>query len=362
MNADSLKFFRDLLSAPGVSGFEEAAAALWRNRVAPFSDSLHTDVNGSVTATLKGKSEKTSILLLGHIDQIGLIVRYIDENGFLYFAPVGGVDVDTLISQRVKVLGPRGHIPGVVGKVAIHLMDPEQRKKKVDIGDLWVDIGAKTKAEAEEYAPIGTPIMVGDEYIELLNGRFASRVDNRFGAFVISEVLRRLSEKKDRLFPTVHGAATVQEETSIGFTGAANVAYRVRPTAAIAVDVNHSMDIPGAEKKKFGDAAMGKGAILTIGVSTNKPLTRAIQKAAKDAGLTVQLEYDNGRNYTDADAMPGSRTGIAAAVIGNPLRYMHNTIEMAEMADIVAVIDVLEAFLLSIQKDVDYTPGGSAEG
>ena len=356
MTPESLDFFRKLVTTPGPSGFEEPARALWRAEARKVSDTQQTIAHGSEIATLNGKSAKTSFLLMGHIDQLGLIVRYISDEGYLYFAPIGGVDPDTIISRRVRVFGPQGEIAGIIGKIAFHLQDAEDRKKKLEMHDLWIDIGAKNRAEAEEYAPIGTPVIIGEEYIELLNGRVASRIDNRFGAWVVLEVLRRLKAKKDRLFPTVHAAATVQEESSPGFTGATTVAYTLRPTAAIAVDVNHSMDIPGGDKRKFGDAKMGAGPIITVGVTSSNKLTAAVRKAATEAGIAYQLEHENGRMGTDADAMPTIRSGIPTMSIGNPLRYMHNTVEMAQLSDIVGVVDILEAFLLSISAEADFTP------
>ncbi|HMX63189.1 MAG TPA: M20/M25/M40 family metallo-hydrolase [Candidatus Sumerlaeota bacterium] len=356
MSNHSLSFFKKLALVPGPSGFEEQARALWRAEVTPFCDSVETIAHGSEIATLRGKSKATSLLFMGHIDQLGLIVRYISDEGFLYFAPIGGVDPDTIISRRVRVLGPKGEIPGIIGKIAFHLQDGEERKKKLEMQDLWIDIGAVSKKEAEEYAPVGTPVVIGEEYIELLNGRVASRIDNRFGAFVVAELLRRLSKKRERLFATVHGAATVQEESSPSFTGATTVAYHLKPTAAIAVDVNHSMDIPGGDKRKFGDAKMGGGPIISIGVASSKKLIAAVRAAAEGAGIAYQVDYENGRMGTDADAMPVIRAGIPTMSIGNPLRYMHNTVEMGQISDILQVIDILEAFVLSIQEDVSYTP------
>lgn len=355
MEASSIDLLKRLVTAPGPSGFEEIARRVWVEAVRPYCDQHLTDVHGTEIATLRGKSQKTTIMLMGHIDQLGLIVRYIDENGYLYFAPVGGVDPDTIISQRVRVLGPKGEIPGIIGKIAFHLQDPDDRKKKLQVHELWIDIGARSREEAEQYAPIGTPVAVGEGVTDLLNGRIAGRIDNRFGAFVVADLLRRLHGRREELFPTVHVVASVQEETSPHFTGASTAAYRLAPTAAIAVDVNHSMDIPGADKRKAGDAAMGKGAILTVGVSSSNRLAAAIRKAGEEAGVPLQLEYENGRHGTDADAMPPSRSGVPSVSVGNPLRYMHNTVEMADLADIEAVVDLLEAFLLSIDQDVDYT-------
>lgn len=356
MRPESLEFFKSLINAPGPSGFEESPRRVWRDYVAPFADSSFTGSNGSEVMTVKGKDPARSLLLMGHIDQIGLIVRYIDDDGFLFFAPIGGVDPDTVMSQVVRVLGPRGEIPGVVGKMAIHLQDAEERKNKLKLDDLWIDIGAKNRAEAEQWAPIGTPIIVGSGMVELLNGRVAARMDNRFGAFVVAEVLRRLKEKELEFFPTIHGAATVQEESSRNLTGAATVAWKVEPSAAIAVDVTHSVDIPGANKRRHGAVRMGSGPVISVGVSSNNRLTEDFRQACASAGLRVQIEAESGAHSTDADAMAWSRSGIPALSLGVPLRYMHNTVEMAELEDLEAVVDALEAFIVRIPESVDYTP------
>ncbi|MCC5875982.1 MAG: M20/M25/M40 family metallo-hydrolase [Candidatus Sumerlaeia bacterium] len=355
MRAESLEFFKNLITAPGPSGFEELPRKVWREYVGQYADAMVTDANGSEIATLKGHEGAPSILLMGHIDQIGLIVRYVDEHGYLHFSPIGGVDPDTAISQVVRVLGPRGEIPGVVGKLAIHLQDKDDREKKVKLDDLWVDIGATSKAEAELYAPVGTPMVIGGGVVELLNGRIAARMDNRFGAYVIAEVMRQLVELGD-LIPTVHAAATVQEESSRWFAGAAAVAWRLEPTAAIAVDVTHAIDIPGANKKKHGEVAMGNGAVLSVGVSSNNRLVNEISQCCASAGLRIQLNHETGYHGTDADAMGWSRNGVPTVSLGVPMRYMHNTVEMADLADIDSVVEALVAYISRVQTSASYLP------
>jgi endoglucanase len=239
--------------------------------------------------------------------------------------------------------------------MAPHLQDEDSRNRKMKLHELYVDIGAKSKEEAAAAAPIGTPGVVGGPRVPLLNGRLAARdFDNKFGAFVAAEVLRNVAKAKERLHPTVHAAATVQEETSRSFTGATTAAWRLEPTAAIAIDVNHSIDVPGLDKRRFGDAAMGKGAILTVGVKSSNRLCAAVRASALKHGHAIQLESENGNMGTDADAMPTVRAGVPTLSIGIPLRYMHNTVEMAEEADIQSVIDVLTSFLLDIDGDEDY--------
>lgn len=352
----SRDFLHRLLDAPSPSGFEEQARAIWRGETAAFSHRQLSDVHGTEIATIDGASKTTSFLLMGHIDEIGVIVRYIDESGMLFFEPVGGQDPDVLISQPVTLLGIEGPVPGIIGKMAPHLQDEDARAKKLKIYDLYIDIGATTKDEAAAAAPIGTAGVVGGPRVMLRNGRFAARdVDNKFGAFVAAEVLRNLWQQRDRLYPTVHAAATVQEETSRLFTGATTAAYRLEPTAAIAIDVNHSIDVPGLDKRRFGDAAMGKGAILTVGVKSSNKLAGAVRSAAERHALRFQLESENGNMGTDADAMPTIRAGIPTISIGIPLRYMHNTVEMADESDIQGVIDILTAFLLDITGEQNFS-------
>ncbi len=350
-----MDFFRRLLAAPSPSGFEEAARRVWREEVGTFVDEIRTGPHGSEVAKLSGKDEDTRILLLGHIDEIGIIVRYIDDNGFLYFGNVGGIDPATLVSQPVRLLGTKGIIEGVIGKVAIHLLKPDERKGAPELHDMWIDIGAKSKVEAEEIAPIGTPAVVGGDSTELLNGRISARCfDNKMGAYIVAEVLRKLAERRDELFATVYGAATVQEET--GVFDAGMVAYGVEPSAAIAIDVSHSVDVPGTDKRRYGDAALGKGPILNIGVRTSNRLAEDFQMAAQSRGINLQIEAETGRHATDADAASIVRQGIPVITVGAPLRYMHTGVEVMEMADIDALVEVLLAYVLRVKAPKDYRP------
>lgn len=349
-------FFRRLLDTPSPSGFEADLQRIWRDEVRAFCPDIHTDVHGSVLATMRGRSEKTKFLLLGHADEIGLLVHYIDDNGFLYFKNIGGIDPATLVNQHVRLLGPKGLIHGVVGKIAIHLQGPKEREsQKVELSDLWIDIGAKNAEEAAQYAPVGTPAVFGHDTVELLNGRVAARdFDNKMGCFVVAEVLRNLAEHKSEMFATVIGASTVQEET--GVWGARQVAFNTNPTAAIAIDVSHATDIPSADKRRVGDFKMGGGPIVNIGVRSNKKLVAAIMEAGRAAGIPVRSEAEWGSHGTDADPAAEIRGGVPVATVSNALRYMHTSVEVADLAEIDQIIDLLTRFLLSVKDDVDYTP------
>ena len=216
MNADRLTFFRQLLDTPSPSGFEASVQKLWRADVAPNADEVFEDPHGSLVATLRGKADRSSILLSGHADEIGIIINYITDEGLLHFYPIGGIDAATCVNQHVRLMGPKGLVRGVIGRIAAHLTDSEKKGAKSEIHEMTIDIGAMDRAEAEQHAPIGTPGIIGGDTVELLNRRIAARdVDNKFGCFVVAEVLRRVHERRGELTATLHAASTVQEETGV---------------------------------------------------------------------------------------------------------------------------------------------------
>ncbi|MDX2176838.1 MAG: M42 family peptidase [Candidatus Sumerlaeia bacterium] len=356
MDKDRRQFLLSLLNTPSPSGFEQDVQALWRAEALRHTPKVRTNTQGSVIATLDGKPGGPSILLMGHADEIGVLVHYIDDNGFIYFKPIGGIDTPTLVNQRVRLLGPRGLINGVIGRTAVHLMKGDERdKKSIELTDLFIDIGAADRAQAEAHAPIGTPGVIGGDAVELLNGRFAARdVDNKFGSFVALEVLRRCAARQGELAATLHSASTVQEEC--GAWGARLVAFDVNPTAAIAIDVSHATDTPGIDARRAGKFALGEGPIVNIGVSSSKKLVAAIRAAGEAAGIPVRLEAETGRHGTDADPAAEVRAGVPVATVSNSLRYMHTSVEVAVWEEIEQVCALLTAFVLSVPAAVDYTP------
>lgn len=356
MDRSRIDFFLKLLNTPSPSGHEEAVQALWRADVAKHADEVRATAHGSLVATVKGRAQTPSILLLGHCDEIGLLVHYIDDNGFLYFKQIGGIDTPTIVNQHVRLIGPNGIVKGVIGRKAIHLMKAADRDTaKIEMTDLYIDLGTRSKAESEALAPVGTPVVIGGDTVELANGRYASRcVDNKFGCFVAAEVVRRVAARKGELVATLHAASTAQEEC--GVWDARGVAHEVNPTAAIAIDVTHATDTPDDDKKKDGDFPMGKGPIIKVGVLSSRKLVEAIRAVGKKCGIEVRPRADVGKHGTDADPAAAVLGGIPVTTIATGMRYMHTSVEVAEFAEIWQVCDLLTEFVLSVREDADYRP------
>jgi putative aminopeptidase FrvX len=352
MNKDSEKFLIALLSAPSPVGFEQAAAKVFRERVKGYVDELVPDVHGNTIAVLNPKAE-FKFMLAGHVDEIGLIVTHVDDKGYLYTAQLGGMDPALLVGQRVKIVTKKGSILGVIGRKAIHLMEPEERKKGVKMENIWVDIGANTKKDALKRVAIGDPMVVDVEYRRLDGDKIVSRAtDDKAGAFVVAEVLRALSKKKLKV--SVIGVATVQEE--IGLRGAITSSYRVHPDAGIAVDVTFASDHPETDAKKIGEVALGKGPVLHRGPNINPVLAEELFKAARRAKIGYQITAEPSGTGTDANAMQLARGGSAAALISIPNRYMHTPVEVLSTKDLDNTIKLLVEFLSSHPAQRDYRP------
>ncbi|MGI8650906.1 MAG: M42 family metallopeptidase [Rubrobacter sp.] len=351
MRDSSLEFFKTLLSTPGPSGYEAVAAKVWRDEAAKFADEVRGDRMGNSLATV-GKGGTPRIMLSGHIDEIGLIVTHVSEQGLVYFKGVGGWDPQVLVGQRARIQTDSGEVVGVIGKKAIHLMGADERKKVSQIKDLWLDIGAKDADEAKAIVRVGDVAVLDQDVLELSNGRLASRsIDNRMGAFVVLEALRLLSEEGD-LNAEVVASASVQEE--IGLNGARGAAFGLDPDAAIAVDVTHATDTPGISKSENGDHAFGSGPVITRGSTLSPIVTGGLIDAAEREGIPYTLEADAARTGTDADAIHLTRAGIATAVISCPNRYMHSPSEMVQLDDVENCAKVIATYIKTLTKDADF--------
>jgi putative aminopeptidase FrvX len=330
MREASYKFLQRLLSTPGPSGHESAAAKIWREEAGEFAE-VRGDRMGNSFATLNaGGSPK--VMLSGHIDEIGLMITHIDEQGLLRFTGVGGWDPQVLVGQRVRIQTGDGEIPGVIGKKAVHIMEAEERKKVSEIKNLWIDIGAKDADEAKGMVRVGDVGVLDQDFLELPNGRIASRsLDNRMGAYVVLEALRLLSEEDD-IAAEVVAVASVQEE--IGLYGARGAAFGLDPDAAIAVDVTHATDTPGVSKNENGDHSLGSGPVIARASVLSPIVTEGLIAAAEEAGIAYTLEADSRSTGTDADAIHFSRAGIATGLVACPNRYMHSPNEMVELDDL----------------------------
>ncbi len=350
MKDASYEFLKNLLSIPGPSGHEGSAAKAWRAEAEKFAE-VRGDRMGNSFATLNGGGSPR-VMLAGHIDEIGLMVTHVEDGGLLRFQGVGGWDPQVLVGQRVLVQTKSGEVPGVIGKKAIHVMEPDERKKVSEIKSLWIDIGAKDGDEAKERVRVGDVAVVDQDVLELPNGRIASRsLDNRMGAFVVLEALRLLSEE-DGLAAEVVAVASVQEE--IGLYGARGAAFGLDPDAAIAVDVTHATDTPGIPKNEHGDHALGSGPVITRAANLSPIVTDGLIDAAEGEGISYTIEADSRSTSTDADAIQFTRTGIATGLVSAPNRYMHSPNEIVDLQDLTSCARLIAAYVGGLKKGTDF--------
>jgi len=348
MTTESPRLLDELLRAPGPSGYEAQAAAVWRE-AASFA-AFSADGIGSSVARLGEASPLLAVI--GHIDEIGLVIRHIDEKGILWFAPIGGWDPQILVGQRVVVQGPDGTVPGVVGRKPLHLLDAEARKKVVELKSLHIDIGARDREEATEMVRVGDPVVIASEPRALAGGRIVSRsMDNRVGAYVALEALRRCHERGSLGSSSFAAIAAVQEE--IGLFGARTSAFAVEPDLAIVVDVTHATDAPGVDEKELGSHALGSGPVIYRGATLSPRVFELLVAVAEQAGIDHTVGATGNSTSTDADAVQFARSGIPTGLVSIPLRYMHSPVEMAELSDIEATVELIAAFAMRLSSEVD---------
>jgi len=352
MRKESLSFLEQLVNAPSPSGFEQQAQSVVRDYTGSFADEVATDVMGNVIAVVN-PGGKPRVMLAGHCDEIGFMVRYITDQGFIHFAPIGGVDAHLVPGQKVHVHTAKGPILGVVGKKAIHLMEPEERKKVLRFHEQWIDIGAADRKDAEKRVSVGDPVTFATDF-DRLNGNIAVArgFDDKMGSFVVVEALRLAAQKK--LKAAVFAVSTVQEE--IGARGAHTSAFAIDPDVAIAVDVTHATDYPDADKKRFGETKLGAGPVLHRGANMNPIVTERLIAATKKARLAHQMIGVPGASGTDAWAMQLVRGGVASSVVSVPLRYMHTPIEVLDLGDLEAAAKLLATFCADLSPDTDFIP------
>jgi putative aminopeptidase FrvX len=341
-----------LLTAAGPSGFEQAPAAVFREAAAAFAE-VSFDSVGSTVAKVPGTNGGKSVAIVGHIDEIGLIVHHIDDDGFLWFTNVGGWDPVILVGQRVEIATREGTVFGVVGKKPIHLLKTEEERKKVpELKQLHIDIGAKDGDDARSRVRIGDVAVIGGEPVELPNGRLVSRaLDNRVGTFVAFETARLVAEAGGAP-GDVLGAAVAQEE--ITFAGARTTAFSLNPDVAIAVDVTFSTDAPGTEEKELGSHRFGSGPVINRGSTMDPQVFELLYETAEAEGIPFTVSASARATGTDADAVHLACAGIPTGVVSVPLRYMHSPVEMVELADIERTAQLLAAFARRLDPATDF--------
>ncbi len=354
MKPKSMNFLKRLMGAVSPSGYEQDAVRIFREEAAQFAGDIRTDVHGN-TAIVLNPGGSPRVMLAGHYDEIGFIVTLIDAKGFLWVAPIGGWDPQIPQGQRVSIRTAQGLVPGVIGKVPIHVQKPDDRNKVTPLSDLWVDIGAKNKAEAEKMVSVGDPMVLDQGVMELPNGRLVGRAfDDRAGAFVVLETARALARLS--FAAEVHAVGTVQEE--IGSRGATTSAFGIAPDVGIAIDVTHATDHPmmDAAEKREGRVTLGGGPVLARGANINPVLYDHLRKTATRKKIPVQVVADGRATPTDADPIQITRAGVAAALVSIPLRYMHTPVEIIAVKDLDATVDLLAAAIAAMKPGQNWIP------
>jgi endoglucanase len=336
-----------LLRTAGPSGYEAPAAAVWREE-ASFA-ALSADGIGSSVARI-GEADPL-LAVVGHIDEIGLVVRHIDEKGFVWFGTIGGWDPQILVGQRVEVQAKDGPVTGVVGRKPMHLLDAEARKKVVEMKAMHIDIGATGREEAAKAVRVGDPVVIEGEPRRLAGSRMVSRsMDNRLGAYVALEALRRCHERGS-LSGSFAAIAAVQEE--IGLFGARTSAFSVRPDLAVVVDVTHATDAPGIEERELGSHDLGSGPVIYRGATLSPQMFELLVGTAEANEIAHTVGATGSSTGTDADAVQFARSGVPTGLVAIPLRYMHSPVEMVDLADLEATVELIAAFASRVDASID---------
>jgi putative aminopeptidase FrvX len=348
MREPSLNFLRTLVNTPSPVGHEVRGQRVWLDYAKAFADETFSDAYGNCVAVLN-KGGAPRLMLAAHADEIAMAVNYINEEGFIYVRKMGGVDATITKAQRVVIHTRTGPVKGVVGNVAPHLMKDEKDSKSPKIHDLFIDIGAGDRQEAQKLVRVGDPITLADEF-DLLRGDLAvaRAFDNRIGTFAVAEALRLLKESKSKLHAEVCAVSNVQEE--VGLLGARQIAYSLKPDIALVVDVTHATDYPTVNKAQHGDINVGEGPAITHGGCNHPDVVARIEAVAKAKRIPLQHEAMSSTSGTDTDAIFWTRGGIASALISLPNRYMHSPVEVVSLKDLEKIPHLLAEFALSLAK------------
>jgi putative aminopeptidase FrvX len=340
-----------LLRAHGPSGQEGEASAAWREAAAAFGE-VSSDVLGSSWVRVPGTGGGPLLAIVGHIDEIALVVTHAGDDGLLAVRQLGGFDAQVLLGQRVELMTKDGLLPAVVGGRRQKRKRGEERKP-IEFDDLYLDVGARSADEARAIVRVGDAALVAGAPLELQNGRIASRaLDNRLGSYVALEVARRIAAEGGAP-GEVAGVAVVQEEVG-DFAGSRTVAFELEPAVAVAVDVTHATDVRGADPEDEGDHRLGRGAAIMRGPSLHPQIFELLGGTAEAEKIPYSIEVSRGHTNTDADAVYLSRHGVATGLVSIPLRYMHTPVEVVDLADVEAVVRLLVAFAHRLEPDSSF--------
>ncbi len=355
MRDEALKFLQELLHAPSPSGYEQPAQRVFRSYIEPFS-TVTSDVMGNVYGYISGASDDCPrVMIVGHSDEIGLQIRYIDDKGFIFFSAIGGVDAHLTPGLIVNIHARNGTVRGVIGKKPIHLMEAKDRESVVKLDAQYIDIGAVDKKGAEELVRVGDAVTFSSEFSVLQGDRVTARgFDDKAGSFIVAEVLRQVSALTEKLPCELYGVSSVQEE--IGLRGGTTSCYNVKPDIGICVEVDFATDQPDVERKHNGDVSLGKGPILPRGANINHALFELLADTAAKEGIPVQFTGIPRATGTDANVMQISRGGVATALVKIPLRYMHTPVEVVDLSDIRNAVKLIIATVARINDKRDFIP------
>jgi len=337
------ELLRKLADAPGISGFEDNIRNLMRDELEKYADKVEVDQMGNIIALKKGDPNGKKIMLAAHMDEIGLMVRFIDEKGFIKFSKIGGINDQMLLNQTVEIYTDEGIIIGVIGSKPPHKMKATEKKKIIGSEDMFIDIGAKDKEDAEKLVSIGDPIIFKHNFSELPNNLITGKaLDNRVGCLVLIEVLKRVKSKAN-----IYAVGTVQEE--VGLKGARTSAYKINPDMALALDVTIAGDHPGI-KEDEAPAKIGEGPAIILtdasgrGIITHPLVKKMLIEAADKNEIPYQIEVSDG-GTTDATAIHLTREGIPAGVLSVATRYIHTPVSVVSLDDMENTIKLLVAAL-----------------
>lgn len=348
MTKDDRKFLFKLLESQSPTGFEMPGQRVWAEWIGQHAAEVACDAYGSAWATLPGESERI-VMLTAHADEIGYMIKHVDDKGFIRLERIGGSDVATARGRRLTILGDKGPVSGIIGNVAIHLRrDDSDKEKAPAVHELWVDIGASSASEVAALGlRVGHPAVYQDGPLELANRRLVGRaLDNRIGGYIIAQALKRVAESGKKPAFTLVCLNTVQEE--IGGHGAMMATYRLRPEICICIDVTHATDTPGLDPAKHGCVKLGGGPSLSHGTANHPHVVKRLIEVADRGNTPVQHEASSRFTGTDTDKIFHSRAGVPSALVSLPLRYMHSVVETADLGDVEQAIGLLADFVLSL--------------
>ncbi len=339
-----------LLTAPGPSGHEEEATRIWREAAAAFAD-VTSDTLGSSFARVSAGEGAPTLAVVGHIDEVGVAITNIEESGLLSFTTIGGISPEALHGQRIDLLTKAGRIPGAISRRRLQPEQPRDRPR-LELADLHIDIGAKSRAEAESLVRVGDAAVWSGAPAELPNNRLLSKsLDNRLGAYIALEAARRVAESGDTQFDVV-AVAAVQEE--IGDYGARAAAFGLEPHVAIVVDVTPATDYPGGDPRRVGRVELGMGAMIARGPTLNKHVTELLDDVAEAEGIPHAYEVYSRITMTDADGIHPARSGIPTGLLSIPMRYLHTPTEICDLSDMESIIRLIVAFARRLTPDLSF--------